>query len=327
MRSHASLTKGKKYDLKLLINSSLIFTDTEIKITMEDNSFIQLSPNTITYSNNDIKENGLVVKDVIIKALEITNSPILIKATVNNYMANVLIDVIEQEIHDPLNGLEFYKDSLVLSPDNIHKACLYFDKSIVPIGSSITLKSDGLILNQNQIIVSDNFLLDENIGCIVVKSKGGDIGSDYLITANYKGIETNVKITILETSKNNNSGGGLISGLKLEPDEDQYYQAYFHPFTREIIINSKNSVNIAIMGSMDDKNPDNPSFNKEQTKYLCDLIALQASQELVKEQNARKGEINIDNVKDAVEEIQNLIQQQKNKIFMVIYPVMISISD
>lgn len=327
VRAHASITCGKTYDLKLLINSSIIGPADSINIVVEENDCIEVTPSSINYLMEDIKPNGLVVKDVVIKSLQVTNEPISIEANCNGYKAIILIDVIEQDIHDPENGFEFYPKELILSPDEIHKASLYYDKSVVPKGSVITFECDGLELLTTEHRVQSDDLLDENIGCVVLKSKGGSIGNDYLITAKlndvFNSLTTTVKITIAEPSKNKNLGGGLISRIRLEANEGQYFQAFYQPHTHELIINSKNPVNIALMGSMEDKDPNNPKFNKEQRKYLCDLIAYYGAQVLVKEDNARKGEINIGNTEEAIEEFLSLIQQHKNNIFNDMYPVLV----
>lgn len=327
VRSHASLTKGKTYDLKLLINSALIFETDVIYINCPENNCIETSPNEISYSNREVNENNLVVKNVTIKAIELTNGPIVLEAVCREYKTLILVDVIESEIHYPVNGLEFYHSELVLNPDGVHKACLYFDKDVVPIGSKITLNSsEGLELECEEFIIGNEHLLNENIGCSIVKSSGGIIGNDYIIEAKFGELTTKVKITITDTSKNNNSGGGLISGIKLESN-DLYFQAYYQPHTHEIMINISNPINKSIMGSMDDKNPDKPTFNKEQTKYLCDIIANEAAKILVKTDNARKGDFNLEDPQEAIDEFQNLIQQHKNKMFMDIYPAMVSISE
>jgi hypothetical protein len=105
------------------------------------------------------------------------------------------------------------------------------------------------------------------------------------------------------------------------------FQAYFQPHTHEIVINSKNPINLHILGSLDDKDPNNPKFSKDQTKYLCEIIVTQAAQLLVKEKNVKKGEINIDSIEDTIDDIQNLIQQHKNKMFMDIYPAMVNLTE
>lgn len=329
VRNHASITCGKTYDLKLLINSMLIGPADTIKIKVEENENIEVSPSDINYLMEDIRSNGLVVKDVIIKGVAVTNSPISIEAECNNYKAIILIDVIEQDIHDPLNGFEFYPNELVLSPDEVHKASLYYDKNIVPEGSKIIFETEGLELVEAEHVVNYEELLDENIGCIIVKSKGGVVGSDYLITAKvqdaFNDLSTTVKITIVEPGKNKNTGGGLISKITLEANEDLYYQAYFHPHTHAIVINTKNPVNIALMGSMEDKDPNNPKFSKDQRRYLCDIIAQQAAQILVDNGPVRKSEIKIDQVhiEEAFQEYLSLVQQHKNKMFADIYSALV----
>lgn len=105
------------------------------------------------------------------------------------------------------------------------------------------------------------------------------------------------------------------------------FQAYFQPHTHEIVINSKNPINLHILGSLDDKDSNNPKFSKDQTKYLCEIIVTQAAQLLVKEKNVKKGEINIDSIEDTIDDIQNLIQQHKNKMFMDIYPAMVNLTE
>lgn len=327
VRAHASITCGKTYDLKLLINSAIIGPTDTIKVTVDENDCIEVTPSTINYLMEDIKPNGLVVKDVVIKSLQVTNEPITIEAFCNGYKAIILIDVIEQEIHDPENGFEFYQKELVLSPDEIHKASLYYDKDVVPEGSTITFECEGLELLIKEHVTSSDDLLNESIGCIIVKSKGGEIGSDYVITAKvqdvFNELTASVKITITEPSKNKNLGGGLISKIRWVANEGQFFQAYYQNHTHELIINSKNPVNMALMGSMDDRNPDNPKLTKNQRRFLCDLIAFYGAQILVKENNAANGEINIGNTYEAIEDYMNLIQQHKNAMFNDMYPVLV----
>lgn len=327
VRSNITLTKGKTYDLKLLINSTLIFESDIITISNEINNSIEINQVNIGYTNDQIRNNDLVVKDVTIKAIELTNEPILVEAKCREYKAVVLVNVIDLDIHDPENGIEFYPKNVSLNYEGVHKTNLYFDKNIVPIGSKISLtSSDGLLLDFTEITTKEEHMLDENIGCVIVKSSGGNMGSDYIIEANWNDLKTSTKITLIDKTKNSNSGGGLISGIKLE-SSDAFYQAYYQPHTHEIIINSKNPINEAIMGNMRDKNPDKPSFSKEQTKYLCDIIAREAAKKLVEEVNARNGDLNLSDPQEAVQEFENLIQQHKNKMFMDIYPAMIHLSD
>ena len=329
VRTHASITCGKTYDLKLLINSALIGPSDTINISVDENDNIDVSPSDINYLMEDIKDNGLVVKDVVIHGKSVTNAPVAIEANCNNYKTIILIEVIEQDIHDPINGFEFFPKELVLTPDEVHKANLYYDKNIVPIGSIIKFEVEGLELSETEHTTNESELLDENIGCIVVKSKGGIVGSDYLVTAKvqdvFNDLSTSVKVTIVEAGKNKNTGGGLISKITLEANEDLFFQAYYHPHTHAIVINTKNPVNVALMGSMEDKDPNNPKFSKDQRRYLCDLIAQQAAQILVDSGPVKNGDIALDeeHPEEAFEEYRGLIQQHKNKMFADIYSALV----
>ena len=49
-------------------------------------------------------------------------------------------------------------------------------------------------------------------------------------------------------------------------------------------------------------------------KYLCDIIAREAANVLVKNQNIKHGEINFDDPEEAMEKVQNIMQNHKNKI-------------
>lgn len=327
VRPHITLTKGKTYDIKLLINTDLIKEDDKIIISSQNRDNISFTPTEIQYSKDDIVNGNLAVKNVTITSLEVTSEAAIIEADCGSFKTNVTVQVIELDIHYPENGLEFYPKETVSSVSETHKAFLYFDKNTIPLNSEIVIESDELE-TEEKITISQENLINDEIGCITIKSKGGNIGSDYKIKAIFGEKIAEVKITVVEPSKHENTGGGLISGIKLEANPDLFFQAYYQPHTHEIIINSKNPVNVAVMGSMDDKDPDNPRFDKNQMKYLCDIIANQAAQILVKTSNARKGEIEINgNSDDALDSLQALIQQHKNRMFVDIFPAMMNLTE
>ena len=78
IRSNISITCGKTYDLKLLINSNIIMPTDEIIITSDSDENVEFSPSLITY-NQEESSNGLVIKNVTIKGVNITdNNPTII---------------------------------------------------------------------------------------------------------------------------------------------------------------------------------------------------------------------------------------------------------
>jgi len=321
-RSVVTITKGKQYDLKLFINDEIISSEDTIQIICEENDFIEVSPSAITYSREE-SDNGLVTKSILIKALENTSELVIITAIIDSRIATVAVEVVDVEIHYPENGLEFYPKELVLTYDKPHIAKLYIDSDIVPLESEIKISCEGLHIDKEILIFKSSSLLNDTIGMINVVLSGGEANEIFSAKALYKELSTTVKITLIESSKNDNLGGGLISGLELEPNTLPH-QAYYHPHTQKIIINSQNPINVKIMGEMKELNPQNPKFNKEQIRYLCDIISTQAAILLVKRKEIKNNDINFEDHEEAVEHIQNSIQKYKNEIYQRMHSVLIA---
>lgn len=321
-RNSASITIGKQYTLKLYINSNMISSEDKISIICED-SCIEVTPDMIDYNEDEI-DNGLVIKNISIKALECTTDSAIIQAKVNNYLATIAIDVIDLDIHYPENGLEFYPNEISLAYNKSHSLKLYVDTNVIPLKSRIEIKCDGLEINNNIVTFDEDNLLNDEIAMLEIITTGGKVNESYEVIANYVDLTTEALITLIEHSRNENNGGGLIAGFKLEPNKNMSYQAYFNPHDHIIYINTENPINLRIMGDMSDKNPDKPSFTTEQIKYLCDIISSQAASLLVKRKNVKNGEINFDDFEDAVEQVQNLVQEHKNNIYQDLYSALSS---
>ena len=317
-RSTATITQGKEYALRLFINSNLIEHNEKIKINCDDTSIIEFSPDEIYYLPEEVKE-GIVTKSLTIKGKICTNESVKITANTEKYSASIMLDVIESDIHYPENGLEFYPNNKSLVVDMQHSLKLFIDTSVIPLRSRIEIISDGLKIDNSIISFDESNLLNDEIAVVDVIVSGGNIGSTYNITAKYADLLSTAVITIIEPNKNNIPGGGYVAGFKIEAREDMDFQTFFHPKTHFIIINSKNPINILMLGEMNNLDPDNPKFKPEQMKYICDLISTQSARLLVKENNIRKGEVNYDNAEEVVDKVQDLIQSQKNIIYQKIY--------
>lgn len=323
VRSSISITKGKSYDLKLLINPKLVEENSRIFLTNEAFDKIEMTPNIITYGYDDIQDD-IVVKNVTIKGLDVTTDS-MIQAKVDGYLSNVLVDVIEEEIHYPENGMDFYPNEVSLVVDKKHSLSLYVDTSVIKVNSYLLASCPDLNFS-NTIKVNEDDLINDDIARVLIECEGGELNKTYDVVVLYEDKIAKCKMTLIESVKNDNPNGGFIAGFKLEKN-NMFFQSYFNLNTRYIMINANNPINIRILGNMDDLDPDNPKFNREQSKYLCDIIATQAAKSLVKEQNVKNGEINFENYEDAVEQVQDLVQQHKNKIYCEIYSAIIGLSE
>lgn len=323
VRNNISITKDKQYDLKLLINSNLVPSGQSVNIICEDNN-VEFTPSKLEYSLSEIVD-GLVIKNVTIKGKNLTVAPIIMRANTGARTATVTIEVIDADIHYPDGGLEFYPNNVTLIEGKQHFVKLYIDSNVIPLDSSISIISNELECPSIIRWTRDN-LINEKIGVLNVPLNGGQKNQTYDVCASYNNVTSHVSVTIIEASKNEPQSGGLISGFKLEPNE-MFFQSYFNPHDHFIYINSSNFINEKIMGDLSDKNPDSPTFNSQQSKYLCDIISHEAASYLVKQRNIRNGEVNFDNFENAVEQVQTLIQKEKNKIYTQIYAAIMGISE
>ena len=319
VRGNITITKDKKYDLKLYINSNMISPDEEIEILCDDTDYIEITPYKISYEYDEA-ENGLVTKNITIQGLQLTNDSVKIQAKVGTRVSNVLVDVIEEDIHYPENGIEFYPADISLVVNKPHISKLYIDTEIIPIESTIEILCEELECENNELVITEENMLNETIACINVVTNGGEIGKQYDVIAKSNDLSCISKITIIEPNHNDKNSGGLISDIQMKKDK-MYFQSFIDLSTRILYINSSNPINTRMMKDLDNLDPENPKFNKEQTKYLCDILATQAARFLVIEQT-KKGDIDIDDPEDATGQILDLIQQHKNKIYVDIYPSM-----
>lgn len=319
VRGNITITKDKKYDLKLYINSNMISPDDEIEILCDDTDYIGVTPYKISYEYDE-DENGLVTKNITIQGLQLTNDSVKIQAKVGTRVSNVLVDVIEEDIHYPKNGIEFHPADISLVVNKPHISKLYIDTEIIPIESTIEILCEELECENNELVITEENMLNKTIACINVVTNGGEIGKQYDVIAKSNDLSCISKITIIEPNHNDKNSGGLISDIQMKKDK-MYFQSFIDLSTRILYINSSNPINTRMMKDLDNLNPENPKFNKEQTKYLCDILATQAARFLVIEQT-KKGDIDIDDPEDATGQILDLIQQHKNKIYVDIYPSM-----
>ena len=320
VRASATITKGKTYMLKLLINSSMIPSSEQIDIRMEDNDFIEVSPLTINYKEDESKQ-GIVEKNISIKALKCTDKPITIIASALKYSSQIDIEVINEEIHYPQNGMEFFPNEIDLQYDRTHVVRLYLDSTIIPIGSEIEINCEGLDLLYHSYEFTENDLISNSIGKIDIISEGGELNETYSIEAKWKSINAVAKITLVEVAKNDPLGGGLIAGIELK-EEMSHFQTRFDNRTKKIIINTLNPINIKMLGSLKEYDQLNPVFNKDQSKYLCDLVSKEGALLFARKKYIQ--EWSIKNCTDElIDEIENKIQEQKNIIYESMYPVLV----
>jgi hypothetical protein len=307
-----SITKGKLYGLQMYINTSMIKSGETILFDMENNKCITLMTNSISYQEKDKTYNNLVIKTMIIKAEQVTTTPIKITAYINGYKTTVLINVIKEKVIYPLNGLEFKPKRKEISPGKSSSFMLYFDTEYIPFNSTITTKlsyESMLFPETKQYTITKSHLITDTIGKIKISFKAHDYDEKIIVNANFNNILAEAVCYVKEKKKDDDGTEGILNKLELIFDKNLLAQATVIPSQGILQINGKHIINKTIMGNMGNKDPKNPEFDQKQLKYLYELVALESSKLYVTEKY-NKSNRNYD-----VEEYLNEVQEHKTKLY------------
>lgn len=314
-RPTISITRGKTYDLKLYINASQITTEDVIVVSHEGSVYFTTENDIITFKSEDIKENNLVMKSVVIKSTRKTTEPVILIAKCKGYEAQVLVSVVDEKIIYPKNGLEFVPKRKNIKPDSKTDYKLYFDTDFIPLGSSIIINKQyemKLLDDDDTITLSEKNIIVDNIGSIKVKIQSGSFEEKIIVTANYNDISASAILYVRNREEADDGNSGFLNKIELR-FEDDFWQTSMMESKGILYINGKHIINKSIMGDLGQKDRDNPTFEKKQRKYLYELIAIESAKKIVRELYNR-GQIDI----DKPEVIYDYIQDHKTMIYMEI---------
>lgn len=320
------ITVGVSYDLKLVINSGLITPDDDIfvEVTNNEDDYVSVSPDVITYNESDIKD-GKAVKSISLNALKVTPDGDYVTLTVSSksYSKSIAIYVLDVDVIYPNDGLDFELKEATFTDKNNHKSIVWFDTDNYEIGSKINIfTDDGLNTLNKDIVLSNDMLITDHIGKFTVVSFGGVVGNDYKIKiiAEKDGLAKEQLVHIRNESNVDRGSKGMFTSIKLWDGDDTDFQITYSHKDGIIYINPKSPINIALMGDMTNTNPDKPVFNKQQNQYLADLLAYQSAVLDVKELE-RLNQITI-NDDERLEDYNQKIGEKKSIIFARILKAM-----
>ena len=308
-RPKIKITKGKKYAIKLMVNTDII----------PEGSVIALENN---HTNFVINESLLVVENIqnnphrisiVIEAVEVTDTTIEVKAKYNNqFETSLLIDVIDKEIHYPKYGLEFFPSVLTKKPSIKSKAFLYIDSTKYPVGTMINFESsspDINIENKTLLFEKSNLIASTSIGLITVIINGGDDGLDYSVTANVGKSNTKLLIKVRTKIDSDDLKSGYLNDIKKGKTMD-FVETFYKSNEGHVIINENNAANVVFL----QKWFETGKPNKLEKLYLANLVSIEMAKFSLKKK-IEKGKIaELDN-----EEYFDELQKDKQKFFEVFY--------
>ena len=317
-RTTITITKGKTYSLRLIINADLIYENDDIFIEAINNTgIIEFTPQVLNYKKEEVKDGNIVIKSITISAIELTNELnfLILRASSKSYSKSISIFVVESELGNAINGMSFEQEEIIFSSNTEHKSKVWFDSEIFPIGTEINFFTEGLNISTNKVILSNEMLVSNTIGCFVVISSGGEIDNSYQITGTIMSNSYSFfqKVIIRNQLLKPQGNRGMITAIKGWVEDGAQFQITFEEKTGTIYINLRNPINIQLMGDLSAINPENPKFNDRQIRYLADLLSFQSALIDIKELE-RKNQIMI-NEQDRIEDYINYLNKKKTEIF------------
>jgi hypothetical protein len=266
-----------------------------IRISHKGSDFFTTDNEIISYKTEDIKENNLVVKSVVIRSSRITDEPITLIARCKEYETIALVSVIEEKIIYPKGGLEFFPKRKKIKPNSRTEIRLYFDLDFIPMGSNIEILQtyDARLLEDRYIVqIKPNNIISDNIGFLKIKINSDDLEDKISLSANCNDIraEAVVYVRLKDDDKAGNSG--FLKRIELR-FEDDWWQTSLIDNKGVLYINGMHVINRNILGDLGQEDHNNPSFKKDQRKYLYELIAVESAKRIVSDL-VERGQIRFD---------------------------------
>lgn len=317
-KSSISITRNATYDLKLIINPTLISIEDDIFIDVTNNiNNLTFTPEVINYRLSDVDQNGCVKKSISISAQKITygDNYVVLTASSKSYSKSISINIVDIDVYYPNNGIGFEQPEATYVEGGNHKTHVWFDTNYYDYGTEIVVTSNDINVVTKKIILSETMKVLDSLGKFEVVFSGGVVGNDYNLTLEVvkDGFKTSQLIHIRNQAKPSPGTKGMFTAIKLWIEEGEHFQTTFDYKTGTIYINAKSPINISMMGDLSNITPEKLLFNEKLTKYLSDLIAFQCAVIDVKELE-RKNQITISD-EDRFEDYLKHLNRKKAEVF------------
>ena len=242
---------------------------------------------------------------------------VTVSATCIGIIAQVLVSVIDEEIHYP-EIMDFYKDKIQVKPGVNSKAHLYIDCNVIQPDSKILLSTDSemISIKYNQYILNEKHIKFKEINVAIIECEftGLEDGAEGSIFANVNDHEAIVHIKISNNDSPPEGNSGFLSDIKPSEYPDAFWQSSYNPNNHVIMINISNTITKAIIGEV---KQDKGKFkiSKDQHKYFAELCSNEAAKNFVKRLEGFGQASGTDDIMDE-------IQKRKNEIFTLMLVVL-----
>ena len=308
VRPSIKLTKNIKYSIKLLINTDRIPLNSEVKIA-SDNINIQFSPQFIKVAPAN---SNLVIKHITISG-NVSNVKAVISASFSNMQTNLFVTVVDEIIHYPKDGLEFWPTRIKIRSNARRKAKLFVDLEKYKIGTIIHYKTDSSLIKliKRDTSINDSDKVTDDVACLTVGFSSGDFLGECHLVASIGTTKSKLAVKVTDHTKPPFGGfGGFLNDIVARSRPDDFWQVAYDASRYQIMINREHSINKIHFGSL--KNLEWSKLNKRKKSYCAELVAGAAARHII-EQKVDKGHLLTNNHEVLIDEI----QKQKNKIMNI----------
>ncbi|MFW6222395.1 MAG: hypothetical protein ACOC3T_02160 [Bacteroidota bacterium] len=315
VRDKIHITQRKTYGLKMLINANMIDKNEEIVIDSDDVHALELGTKAVRISEKDMNEYGLVVKTVVLKGKQVTENPINLTATCLDHVSNTHVNVVEEIIVYPEEGIEFIPKEVRVKPQKNRTLNLYVDTSRFSLGTRINIERisrSELIPESETVVLSKNHLINEDLANIPILFKGGNNGEIHHYTATADNVRTKAMVRVEESKKTDKGLEGLFSGLEGQYDSAGNWQSKHDRNTGKILINLSHPIHKTLLPNVTKETIADKKYTPIEYSYIFELVSIECAKQIA--------QIKIDKneLKDTFNETYREIQKYKTDLYKTV---------
>lgn len=267
VRQSIKATLGKKYSIQLRVDTTVIPVGSTVIIKSE-NSHIKVNPKDFIVDSDD---NEVIAKSILIVG-EKDKEVGTISAEAGKRKAELMVEVIKEEIHKPQGTMEFYPDYYYFFGGRKSYLNLFVDSSQIPIGNEIQfdINNPNFILDLKRIKLENDHIIEKDIAKIKVPVTGHGIDQVGKIEATCFNLTVPATIKIISKRPTPPpKHGGKFSGEWRYEELARDIRTEYDAANGDILINKNHPVNKKYFGRSAKK-----SFEKYThcQIYLAELI-------------------------------------------------------
>ena len=230
----AEITVGRRYNLKLRIDTRVFRPGALIKISCDSSAIRVITPE-VKITRED--RGGIITRFISIQGVE-ANKGGTLKVVASDIELEAKIFVIPEKEILYEEGMAFRPETLTLRPNKVRRISLLVYVKMIEGGSEIKIKSeDESIKVSKETITVNEFDAVKNVATYHLEVWGEGVGTQALITAEYENYMACCEVKIRSKEKEDEKQRkGLFDKPHFSYEENPIQRSSYSEETKEIII-------------------------------------------------------------------------------------------